>query len=452
MEKLFLLGNGLFFIFCLWKIKGNQKNFDQISLQNQFLQEKISLFGKLEKKIEEQEEDLLQWKMAYTALEVKLQERERFFEEKYTFLQEVASNCKESFQSLSLEALTKSSQTFLELATTTFEKYQGDVKGDFVHKEQMIRDLFHPVCEKLEKLDSEMRKLDVDRKIDHVTMQNQITALLQAEQNLQRETAILTRALRTPTVRGRWGELQLRRVVEIAGMLSHCDFYEQTVLKEEGDLFRPDVIIQLPGKKQIVVDAKTPFESYLDAMEIQDEEERKYKLTEHAKAMRRHILLLGKKSYWQKLQLSPEFVVLFLPSETFFSSALQIDPSLIEIGAQQGVILATPTTLIGLLRAIACGWKHEALSKNSELIRKIGHDLYERIAMLSRHFAKVGKGLEGCVESYNQAVHSLESRILVSARKLKELESASEFLEISDCNIIEKNPKKFLTTECQESE
>lgn len=264
---------------------------------------------------------------------------------------------------------------------------------------------------------------------------------MSAKQELSKETGNLVKALRTPAARGRWGEIQLRRVVEIAGMLNHCDFYEQTT--SEGGLARPDLIIKLPGGRQVVIDSKVPLESYLDAIQTDNEAIREAKLKDHARLVRSHIGALSKKSYHQHFSPTPEFVVLFLPSETFFSAALQYDPTLIEVGADQGVIVATPTTLIALLRAVAYGWKQESLSLHAEQVSELGHELYKRISDMTAHFSKMGRSLNTAVDSYNKGIGSLESRVLVSARKFKELGAAATKLEIDNIEVVEKTPRQL---------
>jgi len=291
-----------------------------------------------------------------------------------------------------------------------------------------------------------MRAIEKERKGDQESLKQQLKMMVEAEKELRNETSTLVKAFRAPIVRGRWGEMQLRRVVELAGMLNHCDFYEQKT--EEG--MRPDLIVRMPGNKQVIIDAKTPCEAYLEAIQTQNVEIKEERLKAHARHVRQHVMALGKKAYWQSFQPTPEFVVLFIPSDNFFSSALEYDPSLIEVGVEQGVIIATPTTLIGLLRAIAYGWKQENLSRHAEEVSKLGHELYKRIADMREHWSRVGRSLSSSVEAYNKAVGSLESRVLVSARKFKEMGAASGSLELENLEGIDRIPRELQAPEMKE--
>ncbi|MBS0629329.1 MAG: DNA recombination protein RmuC [Verrucomicrobia bacterium] len=352
-------------------------------------------------------------------------------QENLQFAKKSHEDLKEAFAALSHDALEKNNRSFLDLAKTSLEKFQEGAKYD-------LHDLVKPVKETLGKLDEGLNKLEKERRGDHSTLKTQVSSLT-------KETANLVKALRTPLARGRWGEIQLRRVVEMAGMLSHCDFYEQTTAEE--NYLRPDLLVKLAGGRQVVIDAKVPLESYLDAIQTDSEQIREAKFKDHARAIRNHIAALSKKSYHQYFSPTPEFVILFLPSETIFSTALEQDPSLIELGADQNVIIATPTTLIALLRAVAYGWKQENLSRHAEQVSQLGHELYKRIVDMTTHFNKMGRALTTAVDAYNKGIGSLESRVLVTARKFKELGAASRELEIEDQEFVEKIPREIELSE-----
>jgi len=353
--------------------------------------------------------------------------------------QEAQQKMHETFKSLSFEVMERSGRTFLDLATTSLDKYAEGAKCDLENRQKAIDASLTPLRETLKQLDGYQRELEKRREGAYSALSQQIEGLVAAERNLTRETAQLSQALRSPQIRGVWGQIHLKRVVELAGLLNYCDFFEQKSVESDGKIWRPDLVVKLPGQRNIVVDAKTPLNAYLDASDAGDEILRKVKLQEHALALRKHMKDLSNKEYWKQFDFAPEYVILFLPAEVFFSSALQVDPSLIEFGADQNIIIATPTTLIAILRAVAFNWKQESLSKSAKEIAQLGQELYDRIGIVSEYWNKLGKQLNSSVESYNQSVASFESRVLVSARKLKE---AGSFLkDISEPESIDKLAK-----------
>lgn len=387
-----------------------------------------------------------------SSLETQLDEERKSAESKLALLQDAERKLSDAFKALSSEALRSNNQAFLELAKTSLLNQQQTAQNELEKRQQAIHELVKPVRESLEKIDRRIGEVESIRAGAYEGLVAQVRGLMDLQSQLRGETSKLARALRAPSVRGRWGEIQLQRVVEMAGMIEHCHFELQPSQESESGRLRPDLVVLLPGGKQVVVDAKAPLEAYLTAIDATTDEARNAGMQDHARQIRGHVTALSRKGYWDQFQPAPEFVVLFLPSESIFSAALEQDSDLIEAGVEQRVILATPTTLIALLRAVAYGWRQEKLAANAQAICELGKELYKRLSDVSLHWSKLGRTLENAVDHYNKAVGSLESRVLPSARKFKELEASPQGVEIETLAAIDVAPRELFAPELSNSD
>jgi DNA recombination protein RmuC len=396
--------------------------------------------------------ELVGWQTRCAQIETELLKERQAAGEKLATLQTAGVELKQAFQALAGEALKVNNDLFLQVAAQALERLQVKAGADLEQRRQSVEELVKPLAESLSAYNQQLRTLEQERQSAYARLSQQVESLSTAQANLIGETGKLVKALRLPQVRGRWGEMTLRRVVELAGMSPHCDFDEQPLVPggvggdgKEARL-RPDLIVHLPGGKLLVIDAKAPLQSYLDALEAATDAERQRHLQSHARQIRTHMQQLAGKSYWDQFPQTPEFVVLFLPGETFFGAALEQDPQLIATGAGQRVILATPTTLIALLRAVAYGWQQQTLTENALAISRLGKELYDRLTTMTAHFQELGRSLQRSVTHYNRTLGALESRVLVTARKFPEL-GISPKEEIASVEAIEIQARAFVPTD-----
>ncbi len=342
-------------------------------------------------------------------------------EARLSSVEEVRGQMAGEFARLSAEALRRNADQFLQLADTRMGESRTAAEGDLARRQEAIEHLLAPIAEQLARYDEGMRVLERERVRSYTALGEQMQQLATSHDQLQKETRGLVTALRSPQTRGRWGELQLKRVVEMAGMLERCDFSEQVTTEGDAGRLRPDLVVHLPGGKNVAVDAKVPMQAFLDANEAEDEATRRLHLASHGRQMKAHVDALAKKEYWKRVDPSPEFVVAFIPGDPLLTAALEHEPGLMEHAVANHVLLATPTSLIALLRAVAYGWQQEALTDNARQVQVLGAQLYERISVLGDHMAGVGRSLTGAVAAYNKAVGSLEGRVLVTARRFVEM-------------------------------
>lgn len=361
----------------------------------------------------------LQAENAQFALTIELEQKNK--QQLDTVLTQTREQLANTFNQLSNEALNRNNTSFLRLAEENLKRFQSEAKADLTSKEKAIEQMLTPINEALKKTTEQIHNIEKERKEAYGSLTSTITQMSQSQQQLQQETQNLVQALRRPEVRGQWGEMTLRRLAELSGMVAHCDFFEQTHTTTETGSIRPDMIVRLPENREIIVDAKTPLDAYLSAIQAKEDVTRQLELKRHAQIIRGRVKELSSKNYWAEFTQSPEFVVLFIPGEQFLSAALEIDPQLLEDSMSQNIILATPTNFIALLRAVSYGWKQQALADNAMEIRELGETLYKRLSTFGAHLDKLGKSLNSSVDHFNKSVGSLERQVLPSGRKFLEM-------------------------------
>lgn len=383
--------------------------------------------------------------------ETQWQEALQRLEEEKKLLDEATKKLADTFKALAGDALDQSTASFLKLAKETLGKVMADVQGDLGKRQEAIQGIIKPLSENLAKIQEYVRSVEKNRQEAYASLTEQVKMMMERNKALEKETHNLVTALRKPQVRGRWGELTLRRVVELAGMSDHCDFVEQATQDSDKGRLRPDLVVQLPAGREIVVDAKVSLDAYLDAIEAESEEARREALKRHAHQMRRHMGQLADKAYWKQFTHAPEFVVMFVPGESFFTAAVEADRKLFEDGLNQQVIIATPATFMAILRAVAYGWRQEKIAENAKAISNLGRKLYERMKTMAEHLVGLGKSLEKTNEAYNKTVGSLESRILPAARKFKDLGAATGE-EIRPLTPVETTPRQLTAPEWEDDQ
>ncbi|MXY14138.1 MAG: DNA recombination protein RmuC [Proteobacteria bacterium] len=382
--------------------------------------------------------DAIETEMQRLRMQLEL-EKERHAE-KLESIEAVSLQLQQTFTSLSQQALQSNNENFLRLAKEKLSQYQIQAEASLEKKEKAIETLLAPINEALKQTESQIRAIEKERKESYGSLTEHLKLINESQSELRTETQNLVQALRRPEVRGQWGELTLRRIAELAGMVNYCDFYEQQSGEEDDRRMRPDMVVRMPDQRELIVDAKTPLDAYLSAIQTRDSKEREELLHRHARHVRERMRELASKAYWNQFSHSPDFIVLFIPGEQFLAAALELDPQLLEDALSNKVILATPTSIIALLRAVAFGWRQQSVAKNAEEIRTLGEELYKRLATFVEHLQKLGKNLDASVEQFNKATGSLDRQVLPGARKFDEL-GIEKKKEIPELKMVESSAR-----------
>lgn len=390
--------------------------------------------------------DLAREREAKVRAETQANEIQQRIEEEKKLIIELKGKLTDAFKALASDTLSTSNESFLKLARETFDKILTAAKGDLGRKQEAISGLIRPMSESLKQFEEHVRQLEKSRESAYVGIEEHLKILASSQQQLTKETGSLVTALRTPHIRGQWGQMTLRKAVELAGMSEHCDFTEQVVVQTDDGIIKPDLVVHLPADREIVVDAKVALDAYLNAQTSNSEDEQKDYLINHARQVRAHMNKLGEKAYSQQFDRAPDFVVMFIPGESFFAAAAHNDLDLIEDAMLKGVVIATPSTLMALLRTIAYGWRQERIAENAQIIRDLGVQLHDRMRVLVEHISGIGKGLERATTAYNSAVGSFENRVMPAARRFKEL-GVTSGENISLLEPIDTNPRRLIEPE-----
>jgi DNA recombination protein RmuC len=416
------IGGLLIWFFAKSRSQGKITELEKrVSAAESLVADRTSRLDRKDTELDQMRNELAEDRRAKVEALTRLEEAKKSFEEQKTLIDAMKTEMTDTFNALSKAALDSSNESFLTLASERLGKVVEETKGKLGEHQSAMDGMIKPLSDALKKYEEEIRLIEESRHKAYGSLTEQLRSVALTQENLQRETSNLVSALRKPQVRGRWGEMQLRRVAELSGMSMHCDFTEQHSVDTDKGRIRPDMIVHLPAEREIVVDSKVSLEAYLDAAAAVTEEEKKAKMEKHAQQVRAHMNKLGSKEYWSQFRLSPEFVILFIPGESFLSAAVEVDAALIEDGMQKRVIIATPTTFIALLRAIAYGWRQEQLTRNAQEVGMLGKELYERMNVMARYFQDLGSAIDKAIVAYNKAVGSMEARVLPSLRKFREL-------------------------------
>ncbi len=440
-----LIGGGLAWAFCSLIYRGRrlealQAVATQLATRTVQLEDLRNQLADLHQAYDDLRKEFRLMEVAKVSAETKLLDSQHHLESQRAMLDEAKHTLSDTFRSLASEALAGNNQGFLALASEKFKALKDETATELNHRHTSLEALMRPLSESLRTYQQETKDLEDKRLREFSSVSEQLKHLATAQSTLQTETSKLVNALRSPHVRGRWGEIALRKTAELAGMSAYCDFHEQESVSTETGRLRPDMVVKLPAGRDVVVDSKVPLSAFLDSLEANTDESRDMALKRHAGHVKSHIRQLASKEYWDQFPSAPEFVVLFIPNDSFLAAAAEQDPSLIESALTQKVVIATPTTFIALLRAIAYGWRQEQVAEGAQRISQLGQELAERMGTMAEHFSKVGHALGRAVESYNATVTSLENRILPSARKFKQL-GVNPRKDIPNLQPVEQSPR-----------